>query len=208
MSDRYRSLLLFGAPGVGKGTQGKLLGRVDGMHHLATGDMFRSLDTSSELGRQFMQYSSQGLLVPDELTVQLWEQHVKRKITEGDYRPRRDLLVLDGIPRSRQQATMLDDRIEVLGIVHLVAPDLDEMVGRMKRRAEREGRHDDADERVIRRRFEVYDAETSPVLEHFDGSLVHEVGAVGPPAEVLMNVLQVVVPILKQHFGNPLADGD
>jgi adenylate kinase len=203
MSDRYRSLLLFGAPGVGKGTQGRLLGAIPGMNHLATGDMFRSLDSSSELGRRFLEFSSQGLLVPDELTVQLWDQYVKRRIKDDVYRPRHDMLVLDGIPRSLNQAMMLDDRIQVLGIIHLVAPDVDAMVARMKRRAQREGRHDDADEAVIRRRFEVYEAETSPVLEHYDASLVHEVGAVGTPAEVLLAVLGQVVPILK-HFGNPL----
>ncbi|MHC5024694.1 MAG: adenylate kinase family protein [Planctomycetota bacterium] len=204
MSDRYRSLLLFGAPGVGKGTQGRLLGQIPGINHLATGDMFRSLDKSSELGRRFVEFSSQGLLVPDELTVQLWDQYVKRRITDGEFRPRHDLLVLDGIPRSVSQARMLEDRIEVLGVIHLVAPDIDAMVERMKRRAEREGRHDDADETVIRRRFDVYKAETAPVLDLYDTSLVHEVGAVGSPATVLLEVLGQIVPILEHHFGNPL----
>src|SRR5262245_46307142 len=74
---RYPCVLLFGAPGVGKGTQGKLLGQVPGFVHMASGDIFRSLDRSSELGRKFQEYSSKGLLVPDEVTVSVWKAHVQ-----------------------------------------------------------------------------------------------------------------------------------
>ncbi len=62
---RYKTILLFGAPGAGKGTQGKILGKVPGFYHLACGDVFRSLDMGSDLGRSFMEYSSRGELVPD-----------------------------------------------------------------------------------------------------------------------------------------------
>ncbi len=65
MAGLYSSVLLVGAPGVGKGTQGELLGRVPGFVHMASGDIFRSLEKDSELGRKFHEYSSQGLLVPD-----------------------------------------------------------------------------------------------------------------------------------------------
>lgn len=204
MPDPYVSLLLFGAPGAGKGTQGKLLGAIPGMRHLATGDMFRALDKASPLGRQFLEYSSKGLLVPDALTVELWQQHVKKLIDAGDYRPGSDLLVLDGIPRSLQQAEAMDGLVEVVRIIHLVAPSIDAMVQRMKRRAEHEGRHDDADESVIRRRFEVYQQETRPVLDHFDAALVAEISAEGSPAEVLMHLLEAVVPVYNARFGNPL----
>ena len=54
MSDRYKTILLFGAPGAGKGTQGKILGQIPGFYHLACGDVFRSLDTTSDLGRKFL----------------------------------------------------------------------------------------------------------------------------------------------------------
>src|SRR5688572_21597402 len=100
MADRYRAVLLFGAPGVGKGTQGKLLGQIPGIRHLATGDMFRSMDKKSPLAREVLGFMSRGELVPDELTVQLWQQHVKDLIQSGKYSPTSDLLVLDGIPRS------------------------------------------------------------------------------------------------------------
>ena len=71
MPNKYPSILLIGPPGVGKGTQGTILGCIPGFFHLATGDMFRSLDKDSEIGMEFARYSQQGLLVPDFLTVKL-----------------------------------------------------------------------------------------------------------------------------------------
>ena len=62
MADRYRTVLLFGAPGAGKGTQGKILGAIPGFHHFSTGDMFRNLDPRSELGKTFLGYSTALLL--------------------------------------------------------------------------------------------------------------------------------------------------
>jgi adenylate kinase len=204
MAGKYRCVLLFGAPGVGKGTQGKLLGRIPGFVHMASGDIFRSLDKSSELGRKFLQYSTQGLLVPDDVTIEVWKDHVSRQVAEGTYRPDRDLLVLDGIPRSVEQCRSLEHYIEVLRVVHLAAPGVDEMVDRLKARALKEGRQDDADESVIRRRFEVYDQETAPILGFYDSSLVSEVVAVGLPAEILMHVLSAIVPVYRGGFRNPL----
>lgn len=204
MADRYRSILLFGPPGVGKGTQGKLLGAIPGFFHLATGDMFRGLDKESDLGREFLSYSTKGELVPDELTIRLWQRHVQDLIDADRYDPACDILVLDGIPRSVAQAEALDDKIDALAVVHLAAPDIDEMVQRMKGRAEKEGRPDDADETVIRRRFEVYDRETAPVLEHYDATLIRNVPAVGKPVAVLRDVLEVVAPLHDERFANPL----
>lgn len=205
MSDLYRAILLFGPPGVGKGTQGKLLGAIPGFFHLATGDMFRGLDKNSQLGQEFLSYSSRGELVPDELTVRLWEQHTAGLAESGQYRPASDILVLDGIPRSLTQSKALDDKIQPLCLIHLICPDIDEMVHRMKGRALKEGRHDDADEKVIRRRFEVYAAETAPVLGHYDASLIHDIDGVGKPVRVLRDVLDVVTELHDDSFDNPLS---
>lgn len=196
--------MLFGAPGVGKGTQGKLLGQIPGMKHLATGDMFRALDKATELGKKVNAIMASGALVPDELTVELWHQHLQQLIERGSYRPKTDLLVLDGIPRSLNQAQALKPHLRVLGVLHLTFNDLNDMVRRMKRRALQENRPDDADENVIRRRFEVYERETRPVLSFYDQSLVRNVNAIGTPAEVLLRLLQELVPVYLKEFGNPL----
>ena len=207
MAQRYRTVLLFGAPGAGKGTQGKILGKIPGFFHLACGDVFRSLDVNSELGKKFLHYSSRGELVPDELTIEMWRQNIHAQTVLGLYKPHVDLLILDGIPRNVNQAKAMDQHIDVLEVIHLVCPDLDKMVERMKRRAIKENRLDDADEKVIRRRFEVYDREPRPVLEHYPKSIIREVNAMGSPAEVLTHILEVVVPVQNEHFRNPLGVG-
>ncbi len=203
MSNPLKTVLLFGQPGVGKGTQGKILGTIPGFVHLATGDMFRGLDRESELGQEFLKYSIQGLLVPDDLTVRLWRQYVQGLIDTNQYRPDTDLLVLDGIPRSAAQAAMINEYIDVLRVVHLVCTDTDALVERMKKRAEHSNRPDDADETVIRRRIDVYHTETSPVLDYYDDALISNVDAVGLPGEILMCVLNAIVPAAKGRVGNP-----
>ena len=205
MADRYKTILLIGAPGAGKGTQGKILGSIPGFHHLACGDVFRSLDTTSELGQEFLKYSSKGELVPDALTVEMWRENMHAQTVLSHFKPASDLLVLDGIPRSIPQAEALQEYIEVLCIIHLVCPDQDAMVERMKRRAIKENRLDDADETVIRNRFEVYEAETRPVLDFYPSDIIREINALGSPASVLQHVLEETVPVQDAHFRNPLA---
>lgn len=204
MADRFKAVLLFGMPGSGKGTQGKMLGAVPGFYHLATGDIFRSLDRESDLGRLFVQYSSKGELVPDDVTIKVWKQHVDGLIESNTYNPSRDMLLLDGMPRSLNQAEVIGQYIDVLQVVHLVAHDEDKMVERMRRRAEKEGRHDDAKVDVIRNRFSVYRNETQPVLDHYGSELVSEIDAIDTPGRVLQQVLTAVLPVQEQHFGNAL----
>jgi adenylate kinase len=201
---RYKTILLFGAPGAGKGTQGKILGKIPGFFHLACGDVFRSLDLSSDLGRKFLEFSSRGELVPDDLTIEMWRQNMHAQTVLSLYKPAVDLLILDGIPRSVTQAEALNQYLDVLEIIHLVCRDRDEMVRRMRKRALKENRLDDADEKVIRRRFEVYDKETAPVLACYPQEIISEVDAMGSPAEVLQHILEVVVPVQNRHFRNPL----
>src|ERR1043166_1205257 len=116
---KYKTILIFGAPGCGKGTQGKILGQVPGFVHCACGDVFRSLDLQSALGKTFLQYSSKGELVPDEFTVQLWQKFIEGLVHSRRFTPERDTLVLDGIPRNVQQAKLMDSKIEVQKLFHL-----------------------------------------------------------------------------------------
>jgi len=195
----YPSILLIGPPGVGKGTQGKILGSIPGFFHLATGDMFRALDKESEIGLEFTRYSTKGLLVPDFLTVRLWQQHVEQLIAKELYDPQQDVLLLDGIPRSEPQAEMLKDYIDPFMVVHLVCDDIDEMVKRMQKRATQQGRPDDADEAVIRKRFEVYSEQTAPVLSYYDNETISNIDALGTQVEVLQRLLTAVVPVVRAY---------
>jgi len=204
MSQRYQSILLFGAPGAGKGTQGKILGAIPGFYHLSCGEVFRTLDMSSETGKTFMRYSSKGKLVPDDVTIQMWHRNMHARTVLSDYKPHADILVLDGIPRNVNQATLLDKHLNVLQVIHLVCPDKEEMIKRLRRRALKENRVDDAKEEVIRNRWNVYEMETFPVLKHYPKSLIKEVDATGSPGRILQHILECVVPVQEVHFNNPI----
>lgn len=204
MSTAYQTILLFGPPGVGKGTQGQILARIPGFFHSSTGDIFRNLDIESEIGQIFYRYSSRGELVPDDVTVRIWSQNVYAASILGLFKPKQDLLVLDGLPRNPNQAKLLYKYIKVLRVINLVCRDKQALFERMKKRAMKSNRVDDAREDVIRRRFEVYENETRPVLECYDESLITEVDAMGSPATVLAQILSVVAPIQDTHFDRPL----
>ena len=202
---RFKTVLLFGAPGAGKGTQGKILGAIPGVVHLSSGDMFRGMDPESRLGKIFREYSTRGELVPDEVTIDLWREHVGKLRQAGRYDPATQLLVLDGIPRNVNQAKLLDGVIDVLKVVHLAFAQEAEAIARLKKRALKENRADDAKEDVIRRRLDVYRAETRPLLDFYSKDRIADVDAVGSPAEVLFEVLKVLAPLQASHFGNALA---
>ena len=204
MHDRYKTILLFGAPGSGKGTQGKILGQIPGFYHLSCGEVFRSLDIHSELGKVFYEHSSRGELVPDDVTVRMWAANINAQTILGRYKPHEDVLVLDGIPRNVNQSRLMRERIDVLEIVHLVCRDKVAMMKRLRRRALKENRVDDARESVITRRWLVYEEETFPVLAQYPSKIIHEVDAVGSPADVLQHVLEAVVPVQETHFQNAL----
>ena len=197
---RHQTVLLIGPPGSGKGTQGRVLGNVPGFYHSACGDVFRRLKPESELGRLFIEHSSRGELVPDDVTVKIWHAHIRAMQATTAYKPESDLLVLDGIPRNVAQAEMLEAEIEVLKVMHLVCRDEKKMTDRLRRRALKDNRIDDAKESVIRHRWEVYQQETAPVLEYYAADMVAEIDALVSPAEVLRQVLDVVIPIQSEHF--------
>ncbi len=192
MDTRFRTILLFGAPGSGKGTQGKILGQVPGFFHLSCGDVFRALRPESELGRTFLQYSSHGQLVPDDLTVRLWQAHARRLVDAGDFSPEREVLVLDGIPRNVAQAELMRAYINVKRLIHLETHDQETMIARLNRRALHDNRLDDTNEAVIRRRFDEYERETAPVLEYYSSDLIFTVDAGQGPMDVLKHIVAQV----------------
>jgi adenylate kinase len=195
---RYKSILLFGAPGSGKGTQGKILGQIPGFYHSASGDIFRSLDLQSEIGRIFWEYAGKGKLVPDDVTVKVWKQFIKGMEMVNQFHPETEFLVLDGIPRNVAQARLLEETIEVTRVIHLQCTDLSKMAERLKRRALRENRFDDANDEVIRRRLEVYERETRPVLEFYPPDRLIRIDATMSQIRVLSEIVDQLVPLKEQ----------
>jgi adenylate kinase len=119
---KYNTFLLFGAPGSGKGTQGKTLGTIPRYFHCACGDVFRSIDTRTKVGRAFLDFSSKGELVPDEVTVELWKEAIGAAVDAHKFKPDIDTLVLDGIPRNVAQAKIMEKLIDVKKFSTFPAP--------------------------------------------------------------------------------------
>src|ERR1700688_570850 len=189
--NRYITFLLMGAPGSGKGTQGEVLGTVPRFFHCARGEVFRSLELRTPLGQKIIDYSRKGLLVPDDLTVELWRTKIQAQVLEGEFKPDIDALVLDGIPRNVNQATLMEKLIDVKQVFHLSCPKREELVRRLRKRAIKDNRFDDANEDVIRKRLSTYEGATKPVLDFYSG-LVTNIDALQPPVKVLKDILGVI----------------
>ena len=158
-------LILFGPPGAGKGTQSKLLIATYNLVHLSTGDMLRShLATQTPLGQEAARYVNQGLLVPDQVVIDM----IKHQI---ESHPNANGFIYDGFPRTLEQADQLDALLAARGqqISLMIALDLpDTMIHeRMRKRAEIEGRSDDAKDDVIATRIATYHQKTKPLLDFY-----------------------------------------
>jgi len=200
VQERSPAIVLFGSPGVGKGTVGRVLNQIPGFRHVSSGDVFRSLDPNTAEGKEVAERTSRGELVSDELTIRIFRNVVSDWIRDGKYKPTEEALVMDGVPRTVQQAKDLAETVDVLAVVYFVCRNEDVMLQRMKRRATMEGRPDDADEATIRHRFEVYRRKTEPVLRSYPSELVHEIDADPTPAEVVRDVLNVLIPVVGAYW--------
>jgi adenylate kinase len=201
-SKKYRTILLFGMPGSGKGTQGGVLGQLPDFVHVSCGDIFRKLPKYGELGREVVRYTSQGLMVPDELTVRIWERHIKILELQELLLPEQHTLVLDGLPRTLAQAERLDDVLNVIQIFHLKIDDEVKARERLKARALRENRLDDINEEVIRRRLQTYYDETIQTLSFYDPELIYNINADQPPVFVLRDIINRMAD-LQRHRTAP-----
>jgi adenylate kinase len=177
-----RRILFLGPPGGGKGTQAKLLTKVLGIPHISSGDMLREAVVSeSELGKKASEYMAKGDLVPDDLVIAMVAQRLARDDAVCGY-------VLDGFPRNVDQAEALLSAIGADGIETTVVLHVDEaqIVERLLRRADLEGRTDD-NEVTIRRRLEVFRQETEPLIAYF-GDRVRRVDGVGSIEDIFCRV--------------------
>ncbi len=115
-NELFRSVLIFGPPGSGKGTLGKFLSSAGNHFHLSSGDIFRGLSPESPAGKLYHHYAGKGLLLPDEVTIQIWHHYVNGLIATNRYFPSQQLLLLDGIPpdhpASRSPAALCPNRAD------------------------------------------------------------------------------------------------
>lgn len=186
---KFSTILLFGPPGVGKGTLGKFLSGAGTQYHLSSGDIFRSLPSYSPAGKLFYSYASRGLLIPDETTVEIWKYYVHGLIATNAYYPESQDLLLDGLPRTRQQAEMLSHFINVKHVIVLEVSDTKELRLRLEKRARKEGRLEEMQEECIQKRLTSYEESIHSILEFYPKHLISSVDAGQRPLEVLRDVL-------------------
>ena len=184
-------MLIVGPAGSGKGTQSKRLSEDLGSVAISTGDIFRvNIKEQTELGREAQGYVDAGDLVPDSVTNRM----VEDRLTWADAK---DGFLLDGYPRNRTQVAALDEmlsRLDVsLDVVLELTADREELIARLKKRAEIEGREDDADEDAIRRRLEIFESETAPMIAEYDArGLVRRVDGLGEMDEVNARIMEAL----------------
>jgi adenylate kinase len=183
-------ILLLGAPGAGKGTQGKLLAERLGLPKITTGDLLRAaVQANTELGRTARRYMDEGKLVPDTVILGLIKDELaKPAAAEG--------AVLDGFPRTAAQAELVDRTLAERGLRlnHILLLDVpeDELVRRLQARAGIEGRGDDTPE-TIRTRLQVYQRDTAPLIAHYaQRGNVHRVHANGTIDQVATEIKRII----------------
>ncbi len=186
---KYRTILLFGMPGSGKGTQGAVLGQLPDLVHVSMGDVFRKIPKYGHFGQEIERYTSKGALVPDDLTVRIWERHIQILEMQELLLPGQHTLILDGLPRNYTQAERLDHVLDVIQIFHLHINDIGRAAERLKARALRENRLDDMNEEVIKRRLQTYYDETFKTLSFYPPHLVYDIDAGQPPIDVLRDII-------------------
>jgi adenylate kinase len=183
-------LILMGPPGAGKGTQAKVIAERLGIPAISTGDIFRAnVSQQTPLGVEAKRFMDAGDYVPDEVTNAM----VRSRVAEPDAAKG---FLLDGYPRTVAQVTELDSMLAASGTgidaVVVLTVDRDEVVQRLLKRAEIEGRADDTED-VVRRRQEVYAEQTAPLLEVYaDRGLLVEVDGMGPVEDVTARVFAVL----------------
>jgi adenylate kinase len=168
------NILVLGPQGSGKGTQAKKVATTYGIPHIATGDMIREMkEIPTDLGRELKEVYDRGDLVEDELMIRL----IRDRLSRGDTLPG---FVLDGFPRTLAQAEALDRLLDELGrnidvVFEFQVADKQELLDRMRKRAEQEGRSDDTPD-AIERRLETYFRETAPLVDYYRTHRANVVG--------------------------------
>jgi adenylate kinase len=188
---KFSSLMIFGPPGSGKGTQSKIIESLflGNLLHLSSGDLFRGLKEDSPEAKLFHQYADHGRLVPDKETIEIWYAYMQGLVQNGSYKPNEQKLLLDGIPRTSLQAEYIQPYINVEKIIVLQIDNLDELAERLMKRAKVFNRKDDVNIDIIKTRMQVYKEETLKVLESYPKDIQIIVNANQEPKDVLKEIL-------------------
>lgn len=190
------NLVLFGPPGAGKGTQSAKLVEKYGLAHISTGDVFRfNIKNQTELGKLARTYIDQGALVPDQVTIDMLREELRKH-------PHAKGFIFDGFPRTVPQAEALDALLkdiesEVTLMLSLNVPE-NELVKRLLNRGKDSGRADDQNEEIIRNRIQVYNSQTAVAAAFYDNRNKHiEVNGVGEVEAIFNELTRHINPFLE-----------
>ena len=185
-----RRLLLLGPPGAGKGTQAQRLVDELQIPQISTGDMLRAaVAAGTEVGRQAKAFMDAGKLVTDDIVIGVARERLEQPDAQGGF-------ILDGFPRTVAQAEALDALLPSIGAsleaCVSMKVDEEELVGRLLKRAETEGRSDD-NEAAIRVRMEEYRSKTEPLIDYYRGSgVLVEVDGMGSVDAVAKRIEEAI----------------
>lgn len=183
-------ILLLGAPGSGKGTQGRILADRLGLPKITTGDILRAaVKAGTPLGREAQRHMDRGRLVPDQVILGLIQEELAKPEARAG-------AVLDGFPRTAAQAALVDRVLAERGqrLTHVLLLDVpeEELVRRLLARAGAEGRSDDTPE-AIKTRLQVYQRDTAPLVAYYAGrGIVHRVPGLGPVENIATEIKRIV----------------
>jgi adenylate kinase len=186
-------LIIFGAPGAGKGTQATRIAQRHGIPAISTGDIFRAnIKNGTALGLQVKEILASGAYVPDEVTNAIVRDRLDQADAGGGF-------LLDGYPRTQAQVAELDDMLAARGAsldaVLELTVDTDEVVQRLLKRAEIDGRADDTED-VIRHRMKIYEEETAPLAALYrERGLLRQVDGMGEMDEVTERLESVLAAL-------------
>ncbi len=190
---KHRTYLIFGPPGSGKATLAQTLGSVPRFYHIASAEVFRSLETRTPIGQAFLEHASRGAYVPDEIIIQLWLARIEAEANAHAFKPDIDGLVLDAIPQNVNQARLLEEHLDVKMVFFLDVPDRASLVARVRDRALHESRFGEANEAAIQQRLAVFDAACQPLLEFYPPELIRRIDATDTAAVVMVKILRELV---------------
>ena len=192
MAEKFQAIIITGPPGSGKGTQAEKLATIGKYFRISTGEMLRNFDPTTTLGLQIKKLIDSGKFVSDKLTIDLLEVTIKKYISKGLFKPKEQILILDGAPRTLNQIKLIEKFIEIRQIITLESKE-DILIKRLIQRAKLEGRADDQDINIIKKRFEDYKKETIPILSGYPKDKIIYIDASSRIEDVYKSILEKLV---------------
>ena len=173
---KYDTILLFGPPGVGKSTQAKLLDKKRFVY-ISSGEVLRRNEKNtkfrnSTLGKRVSKIMSSGKLIPNKIMIDIFLQTIKEYISRKIFNPKKQILVLDGIPRNRSQARIINNIFNIIKIIYIYSHNDSRLADRILKRAKKEGRSEDQNMNIIRKRLAIYKKETNKVLDYYHKKII------------------------------------